>query len=305
MSYSYVILTDSLPTSEYKLDDSYILRIIKATPKMFNGTSLREENNGALMAFPYIDNESFGIYKDLIIFHSFISSYKPTYIFAETASKTYFDDSELAFLNNITKKDYPEANVVDFNTYPLLTSDNPDDEFKSQPMNYKQAFQLFKNLQHGEKTRNLYDQIRLYVFASTLEDINKIYTNTYLTLSLYVTILESIIGKPPECDEPFICNKCGAKISKHYTKSLEKHFKEHYPMLHRKSRKIRHATYHEGVYYDLIQSLVDYDLAGQWPDDTLEKKAKEIGDFEIALDFQVHKELTKTFTNLYLEQTTK
>jgi len=305
LNHSYIILMDTFPTSEYRLDDSYVLRIIKATPKMFNGTLLGKENNGALLAFPHIDNESPRVYNDLIIFHSFISSYNPTYIFAETANKTRFDDSELVFLNNITKKDYPEADVVDFNTYPLFTSNNLDDEFKSQPINYRQAFQLFKDLPYGEKTRNLYNQIRLYIFASTLNDINRIYTNTYITLSLYVTILESIIGEPSECDEPLICNKCGATISKHYTKSLEKHFKEHYPMLHRKSRNIRHVTYHKAVYYDLIQSLVDYDWGGQWPDDTLEKQAKEVGDIETALDFQVHKELTEAFINLYQEQTIK
>ncbi|MBA7588360.1 hypothetical protein ES708_30415 [subsurface metagenome] len=305
MNYSYVILTDQFPTTEYKLDDRYILRIIKAAPEMFEGTSLKEEKNNALLAFQHIDNESFSIYKDLIIFHSFISGNVFTYIFAETAAEACFHDSKLVFLRRITANDFPDADIVDYNTFPVDTSDNPDDEFKYQPVNYQKAFRLFKDLQYGEKTRNLYNQIRLFVFAMALQDINKIYTNTYMTLSFYVTILESIIGKPPECNEPLICSKCGTKIAKHHTKSLERHFKEHYPMLHRKSRKIRHATYHEAVYYDLIQSIVDHDLDGQWLDDTLKEQAKEVGDFEIALDFQVHKELTKSFLSLYQEQTIK
>lgn len=308
MSYSYVILTEAFPTSEYMLDGSNVLKIIKANPIMFNGTYLEEKNNGVLLALPHIDNESYRVYNDLITFHSFISGDFFTYTFAETVNNSRYNDSELVFLNNVAKKDYPKVYFVDFDTYPLLTSENIDDEFKSQPIQYGKAFQLFRDLRNNDGTRNLYDQIRLFVYASTLEETNRIYKNTYMSLSFYVTILESIIGKPPECNEPLVCSKCGATISKHLIKSLEEHFKEHFPTIPRKARYIRHGTYHKAKYYDLIESSIDIFedyLAARSLDGTSEKSAKEVFDVEVALSYQVYNELTNIFINLYQELNTQ
>ena len=73
-------------------------------------------------------------------------------------------------------------------------------------------------------------------------------------MSFYITILESVIGKPPTCNETLTCPKCGAQISDHTTISLEKHFINHYGERLKKLRNIRHKTFHASEYYDLIQS---------------------------------------------------
>lgn len=293
-SNSYVILTDITPIRDYNLEDKYILKSVQTSTEMYEGTLFDAEESSILLALPCIDGGSISVYKDLVIFHTFISGYSPTYIFAETAHKVLFPNSRLLFIHDTSTKD---LRIVDFNSFPVEIYEDMDIQPETQYINYKQAFRKFRELQTNRVTRKLYDQIRLYIYAKGMVDINKIYTNTYLTLSLYVTILESIIGCPPKCDHSLTCSKCDAKITEHFTKSLDKYFKEHYPALHKKSRGIRHSTYHQGVYFDLTQSLVDSDWGGEEDDAKLDRHIRAITNLEDTLEFQVQKELTELFLN--------
>jgi len=255
-SFSYILLTDELPRYTHELGKGYNLKTVKATPEMLRGffLDIGEEYN-ALMTLPYIDDNSFETYKDLVVFHSFISDNPKTYEFAENVTETSFEISKLNFIEDISKIDIGKIATLDFDLFPVTTESNTEKP-KVEYINYKKAFDLFSELKLNDKTRELYNQICLYVFARSLESITKIYCNSYIAVSFYITILESIIGKPPTCNETLTCPKCGMQIPNHTTVSLEKHFINHYGSQFKKLRNIRHKTFHKGEYSDLTGSWV-------------------------------------------------
>ena len=71
-------------------------------------------------------------------------------------------------------------------------------------------------------------------------------------MSLFITILESIIGSPKYCSKTIYCDQCGQKVQ-HRVVSLEQHFKNYFGSRFKDIRGIRHGTYHEGDYFDLMQ----------------------------------------------------
>lgn len=255
-SFSYILLTDKLPRCTYELGKGYNLKTVKATPEMLRGLFLDigEEYN-ALMALPYIDDNSFETYKDLVVFHSFISDNPKTYEFAENVTETSFEISKLNFIEDISNIDIGKIVTLDFDLFPVTTESNTE-KSKVEYISYKEAFDLFCELKSTNKTKKLYNQIFLYVFARSLESITRIYSNTNIAVSFYITILESIIGKPPTCNDVLNCPTCGAQIPNHPTISLEEHFINHYGSRFKNLRNIRHRTFHKGEYSDLTGSWV-------------------------------------------------
>jgi hypothetical protein len=73
-------------------------------------------------------------------------------------------------------------------------------------------------------------------------------------MSLFVTILESIIGHPKKCSKTVYCDQCTQEIE-HYVISLEQHFQNYFGSRFKDIRKLRHGTYHEGIYFDLMQHV--------------------------------------------------
>lgn len=254
-SFSYILLTDKLPTRIYELSNGYALKTVESTPEMLRGffTDIGEKYN-ALMSFPHIDNNSFYTYQDLVIFHSFISGNPNTYEFAENAAETSYMNSKLTFIDIASNTDLGKITTLDFDHFPL-TTELDTTKPKVQYINYKEAFNLFSKLKSNNKTKKLYNLICLYVFARSLEYITKIYSNTYIAISFYITILESIIGKPPTCNKTLECPTCGALIPNHLEVSLTQHFINHYGKRLNNLRNIRHKTFHTGEYSDFWQSF--------------------------------------------------
>ncbi len=73
------------------------------------------------MALPHIDNDSYGIYKDLVVFHSFVSANPKTYEFAENAAETRLGNSRLTFIRDISDAHIGQIIAVDFDFFPMAT----------------------------------------------------------------------------------------------------------------------------------------------------------------------------------------
>ena len=263
VSYSYIFLTDVLPKSVYQLGNGYALNIVKSNPGMFRGFFLDiGEEYKALLAIPHVDDKSYAVYKDLVTFHTFITSNYRTYEFAERACETRLQNSKLTFMKHISSDDWGKIAVYNFDLFPFPTElryiDAVAQYIKDTDINYRRAFNAFSKLKLNESTKKLYDQICLYVFASCLGSITEIYQNTNLEVSFYVAILESIIGKPEICRKALTCLECNTIINDHYTTSLEKHFKNHFGDQYREMRNIRHKTFHGAAQQDLIGSWLEH-----------------------------------------------
>lgn len=262
VSYSYILLTDVLPKSVYQLENGYALNIVKSNPEMFRGFFLDiGEEYRVLLAIPHVDNKSYGVYKDLVTFHTFITGNYRTYEFAEKACETCLQNSTLTFMKHVSNNDLGKIAVFDFDHFPFMSElQNIDSVAKyivQTDLNYRRAFNAFSKLKLDKSTKKLYDQICLYVFALSLESISEMYPNSNLVVTFYVAILESIIGKPETCQEPLSCPKCKTTITQHNTTSLEKHFKNHFGDQYRGMRNMRHKTVHEAAYEDLIGSWME------------------------------------------------
>ena len=308
-SFSYILLTNELPTCAYELSNGYILRPIKSSPEMLQGFYLDNgEKYDALMALPHIGDDSYEIYKDLVVFHSFISDNPKTYEFAENVDETRIENSKLNFIGDVSDAHIGQLITLNFDLFPVAT----ELEMKKaiiqytshKEINYREAFNLFCKLKLKDETRELYNQICLYVFAKSFLSITKIYSNSYIAVSFYIAVLESMIGKPPTCSETLTCPKCGAEIPEHTTISLEKHFINHYGERFKKLRNIRHVTFHKGEYSDLIASWLKLYMksykTGTRSNSDLEKIGRlevEIGDLEIT----VQDRLKKLFLQRYSE----
>lgn len=308
-SFSYILLTNELPARAYELTNGYILKPIKSTSEMLRGFYLDNgEKYDALLALPHIDDNSYEIYKDLVVFHSFISDNPKTYEFAENAVETRLENSKLTFIGDISDTHIGQITVVDFDSLPMATEldrKNAIWQYTSQKdINYGKAFDLFSKLKMKKKTRELYNQICLYVFARSLGSIAKIYSNSYIAVSFYIAILESIIGRPPTCSEPLTCPKCGAIIPEHTTISLEKHFIKHYGKQFKEFRTIRHKTFHKGEYLDLIASWLKLYMEKYKTVTTSNSDLEKISRLEIeigALEITVQDKLKTLFLKYYSE----
>jgi len=298
----YILLSNILPASEYPLNDKYLLKTIRAKPEMFEDHLLEEDKEySALMAIPHVDNYSYEVYRDMVFFNSFISDSPETYEFAENAKKTRFLASELEFINDVSKENFTKLILPDYNAFPVDKYGQYDAHPTSEPLNYSEAFKLFIELKEDNDKQKLYNQIKLYVFARAFQSINKIYQNTNMEIAYYVTILESIIGKPPICSEILKCTKCGYS-QQHSKESLEQHFNNHYPQLSRLARKIRHATYHGAEYYDEVLAWIQSIMTDEQEDDQSSTRRIDYLNLTMQASFLVQKELIDSFLKLYQER---
>jgi hypothetical protein len=308
-NFSYIFLTNEIPAHTYELSSGYTLKPIKSTPEMLRGFSLdNSEEYNALMALPHINDDSFETYKDLVVFHSFISNNPRTYEFAESITETTLETSKLTFIEDISNTELGKIIAVDFDFFPVPTELDEREAIvkytSHKDINYREAFDLFSKLKLKEKTRELYNQICLCVFARSLESITKIYSNTYVAVSFYITILESIIGKPPTCNETLTCPKCGRKIADHTTISLEKHFTNSYGERFKKLRNIRHMTFHKGEYSDLIASWLKLYMELYKTGAKSSRELEKIGRLQVKigdLDIIVQDRLKTLFLKQYRE----
>jgi len=271
---SYIIATTKVPKETYELGSGYTLRAIRYRfpGEIFNESLFK--SNILSMALSEGHNESWDLYNDLVVFHSFISSEprlgntmisypeSPTYIFAERASQVLVNDSTLDFL-----PDNDSGNsAIDFERYPVVIGMNAELQPHTVYVNYANAFWTFNRLKaDSKKNKKLYGQIQLWEFARNFASIHRIYTNEYMPTSFNIAILDSLLRWPKKCKQVYDCPKCGGEGLKHYVESWSVHFLNHYGKQFHKHLNDRSKTFHHAAYldffeeWDRIGALVDLD----------------------------------------------
>jgi len=255
---SYVLKTDRAPIGTYRLCSRHTLRAAQAMSDMLDDFPENVSTDILTMALSFVDFEhSFGIYGDLVPFHSFINDrpasriesarpgHSPTYVFAETASEVLVEHSRLTFLKRNERSDL----LVDFDCFPVTECVSEVGEPINVSVNYGRAFETFTQLKYQKESRRLYNQICLWVFARNFERVNRIYSNAYIPISFYVAILNSAIGRPEQCSAVLHCPACGRDIE-HETETWGKYFRRHFGNEIGNQLDIRSKTFHEAAFLD-------------------------------------------------------
>ncbi len=131
----YIILTHTTPMTTYNLKGEHSLRPVKTTKKMFEGYGhIIPHHLPAVMTLDHLSTESDFIWKQLVMFHSFLCDDPETYDYSERSWKRDFGESELRFVHNqgyfyetvnlgneqrkrISKR--KRVNAIDFDHFPI------------------------------------------------------------------------------------------------------------------------------------------------------------------------------------------
>ena len=293
-SQSYVIRTGMVPDKTYALTTTCNIRAIVGR---FETTVL--ENNDTVPQTPEImmalsRPDMFDIYRDLVVFHSFIthetlstvnpvvSSESLTYRFAESTNKALYYDSEIETLDLVTSSQIG----TDFDRFPVHVNVGMKPVFRY--VNYRNAFSVFQRLKQKigtkkirEQNKRLYDQINLLEFALNFDSSHRVYSNDYFPIALGMTILESIIGRPARCKQCEVCHECHMPMG-HDKMTWSKYFRTKYVgQVSSKYIKIitgiRNETYHNGNFFDWFE---EYDKTTDNGDDLNEKDANYLDEVE-------------------------
>lgn len=293
----YVILTHTIPFTMYVLQGEHTLRPVKTSKRMFEGYgSIIPHHRPAVMTLNHLGTPSDTIWKDLVMFHSFLCDDPETYDYSERSWKRVYGESELNFVrhqgyfyetidlgNERHRRESrrKRINAIDFDHFPIKVYPTTKETFDREsisPTNEKLT--LGEALSSAEELapeyeaevkykeafqlfcnlksldKKLYNQMRLYVFAGNLREFSEVYRNDNAPIAFYISILESQAGDPPTCLEPLHCNICGRDIKTHGT-SIEKHFIKKYGASFKNLRKIRHRFFHQGEYSSISEDLWD------------------------------------------------
>ena len=254
---NYIIITHIVPEADYEIHEGVLLKTIR-DPFPFDDKSTKYlKLNGQHWEYAVsvngIENYKLSL-KDLVVYHSFITHNSTTYHYAENGAKLYFEDEELTFIEDRNEIKRGDTEVCDYSSFPILVAS----KYKTNPtkayIDYKKGFEVFLNLKEDKKSKKLYELIHLYEFARCFEQTHRIYTNYNISMALFITILESIIGHPERCSKTVFCDQCKQEIQ-HSIISLEQHFKNYFGSRFKSIRGIRHRTYHDGTYFDFMQHL--------------------------------------------------
>ena len=257
---NFLLTTNYYPKTDYDIGNGQFIKVVK---NPYNLEEVRKGKfsllNGQIWKYSITVPNSYQHITDLVLFHTFVTNNSQTYHYAENSNELSFEDDELEFCTdrNLIGKG-GATKIVDFNKFPLLMNCNriPDSQMKFEYVDYKISFEKFLELK-GNKVNglsgkyNLFDLICLYEFAKSFEITHKIYRNANLPLSFYITIIESLIGRPENCNIKLHCDDCGAEVP-HSKMSLEKHFEKYFKQF-KSFRNIRHKTFHSGNYFNFSE----------------------------------------------------
>lgn len=328
-----LVLTNAVPYADYNLIDGHILRAVKASDEMFKGFSIAIPHGYfAIMSVAYLNNGSYDVWRDIIMFHSFICDDPETYDYSERMIQKWWGDSELEFIRetrlgreNTVSRDnrrYKRWRGIDFDRFPIIVYPTAKESLDAPPttqananiekhgmtfkeieaeyevlLSYRDAFKSFRSLKSSDK--KLFDQMRLYVFAKSLRKFSEVYRNDHCSVALYISILESLAGRPENCTEQPKCSECGKTLS-HVHGSIDKHLVEIYGKGFKSLRKIRHKFFHESDYRDIVDMLYEgYDEKGENPD-KYKEAIDEASDFEDEIEWLekiTRKSLLEAFMN--------
>lgn len=291
----YVILTHTIPFATYALQDEHTLRPVKTSKRMFEGYGkIIPHHRPAVMTLNHLGTPSDIIWKNLVMFHSFMCDDPETYDYSERSWQKIYEESELNFVRHqayfyetinlgngrhqrMSKRKI--INAIDFDRFPIKVYPTMKETFEQEPISpVNEKLTLSEALSSGEDLapeyeaqikykegfrlfcnlknvdKKLYNQIRLYVFAGNLKEFSEVYRNDNAPIAFYFSILESQAGDPPTCLEPLHCDICGRDIKNHGT-SIEQHFIEKYGSSFKNLRKIRHKFFHQGEYSSISEEL--------------------------------------------------
>lgn len=274
---NFLITSHFYPKNDYDIGSGQFMKVVR-NPYDLEGIKNGKLSflNGQIWKYSIIIPDSYQHINDLVLFHTFVTNNSQTYHYAENSNKLSFEDDELEFGDNKNLiGEGGSAKIVDFKKFPLLMSCNriPESQLIFEYVDYKTSFEKFlelktKKIKGLTGKYNLYDLISLYEFARNFEITHRLYRNTNLPLSFYITILESLIGKPEGCKIKLHCEDCGADVP-HSKVSLEKHFEKYFKQF-KSFRSIRHKTFHSGSSFDFGKYFSDlYKSKTNWTEDKI------------------------------------
>lgn len=331
---SYLILTPTVPYISYKIKEGHVIKAVKTVKWMFDGFSLGIPHGYlAIMALPYVDKSSYDVWRNLVIFHSFVCNDPETYDYSERMmaklhenpclnfvanSDYYFERTRINSGERSTVQRIKRVNAIDFDKFPLTVYPTPKETaerpltpeeiiiMKSAGMlvqdlepefevyiEYRKAFELFTELY--SKDKKLFNQIRLYVFAKSIREFHEVYRNENCTIAFYISILEALAGKPASCSSRITCDICHRKLPPHHKKSIEQHLIRKYGNWFKRLRKIRHKFFHESDYFDITDAL--YELE----DNRNNREEKLLFDFQDEIE-KLEKIARKSLIEAFVEQ---
>lgn len=248
----------------------------------------------AVMTLDRLSTESDAIWKQLVMFHSFLCDDPETYDYSERSWKKDYGESELHFVRNqgyffetidLGNKQHKRmfkrkrVNAIDFEHFRIKVYPTTKETLEEEPISSgNEMFTLSEALSTAKEVtpeyeaevkykeafqlfcnlknldRKLYNQICLYVFAGNLREFSEVYHNDNAPIAFYISILESQAGDPPTCRELLHCDKCGRDILNHGT-PIEEHFIGKYGISFKDLRKIRHKFFHQGEYSSVSEEL--------------------------------------------------
>jgi len=331
---SRIILSNVLPNGPYELGEGYTLRSVRPLPQIFEAYHRKIPlQHEALLALPYFDQSSYNVWRDLVMFHSFISDFPATYEHAELAQRRDFENSELTFVDYpsnppLDSRRYPRT--IDFDRFDVAAWDPNDILPKKEPelseaeievlrsqgmvwsniepailrhVEYRRAFHAFTALKSARK--RLYNQIRLFVFTRSIWSIMEVYRNDYASVAFYMAILEPIAGRPSKCSEQFECSKCKRRLPPHDVVSLEEHFIGRFGGEFSGLRQMRHKFSHSADWLKIAEGLFEvWDqrlIAGEIKEEDLkrEEELHDLSDEIERLAIMTRKILVEMFLDHY------
>lgn len=336
---SYLILTSTVPYDPYKLDDRHTIRAVKTEKWMFEGFSIGIPHGYlAIMALPYIDEQSYDIWRELVMFHAFVCDDAETYDYSERAFSKTHEDSELRFVTNtayfferiritlgrrvLEEKKQLRVKALDFDrlllsVYPTTQEISnkpltPEEEtiltsrgtvFSEVEPEFSAKVQYRKAFQVyvglKSKDKRLYDQMRLYVFAKSIREFREVYRNWNCSVALNISILEALAGEPTKCSAVTTCPKCSRPLPPHHVVSVEQRLIDVYGPWFKKLRKIRQRFFHKSDYFDISDVLYEIEHTR---DDDQERKISEFEDEVELLEKITRKSLIEAFLEHYNTQ---
>jgi len=289
--YSYISIPAlCVPKSTYPLSNDLFIYPVFTKDRVEFQYSSKGKTASAIMLFKeQVDNSDplmTDQIEDFVLFHSFIVQDSHPYEWYEKEFHSKLicskeSKSREEFIESI-KKDpvvllptgiFPSDEEWDFEHFTPFIFD------RKYRISYSETFNKF--LKAKNERKRIYDYIRLYDFAANLSQVNTLYDNVALSLSLMYTILDDFLGHPRHCSKRLECNTCGRTDVTHDVENLaefqnkrigslleskERSIIENYQKLLKKMNEVRGATYHGAVFFSIFD---------EWLEEA--KKLKDLG----------------------------
>ena len=334
----YLILTSIVPYVPYQLDDQHTIRAVKTEKWMFDGFSIGIPHHYlAIVALPYIDEQSYDVWRDLVMFHAFVCDDPETYHYSERAFPRTHENSRLRFVTNkayfferiiltsdrrvLKDETRLRVNALDFDQLLLSVYPTAKEDLNKPLTNEEETIlqstgwvssevepELSAKIQYRKafqifvglksEDKRLYDQMRLYVFARAIREFTEVYRNWNCSVALHISILEALAGEPLKCDDVSTCPTCGRRLPPHHVKSIDKWLINTYGPWFKKLRLIRQRFFHGSEYCDVSDALYEIEHSKS-KDDNREQEISEFEDEVERLEKITRKSLIEAFLRHY------